>query len=733
MEADTPAPFVPSVLLVDDEPVNLTAVAAILDPLGVRLVTARSGPEALRAVLDEDFAVILMDVQMPGMDGFETASLIKQRRRSHNIPIIFVTAFDHGVGSVARGYREGAVDYIQKPYEAEILRAKVAVFVELEIKRARIAQEERARRKEEREALVRESERRFQGLVDAVPLSIWTTRPGGEIHYANRWWSEYSGLEPGGTRVMWSLDPLHPDDRDGVRVAWEQALREGRPFELQCRLRRRSDGAFRWHLVRVAPERSAGGAVTGWIATATDIDDQRRAEETLGRLLEHEQGARQDAESASSLKDEFLAIVSHELRTPLTVILGWAKVLRSGEKRAAEAPRAIAAIERSAIAQARLVGDLLDVSRILTGKLHLDVHSFDLRAVVMTELDALRLEAERKSIELVVDLDAIDAFVGDAGRLQQVCWNLLVNAIKFTPPRGRIEVRLRDLGGYAELTVCDTGEGIPAPFLPHIFERFRQADARMSRAHGGLGLGLALARDLVALHGGTIRAESPGEGQGALFTVTLPRQALPGPEAPPPPEPPPADLDGVKVLVVDDEADALEYIATVLEGHGAEVLVAVSVPDALATLKRAKPDVLLSDIAMPREDGYSLIRSVRSLGEEGGHIPAAALTAHAQTEVRERALAAGFQVYESKPIDPSRLAEVVAELARKSETAATPSSSPPGGLGGSRPPQREPGPAPDACAKRSCPGRIDEPLDQGAQGGDGEGLLDRPGAHVLEE
>ena len=677
-EADTLAPFVPSVLLVDDEPANLTAVAAILEPLGVRRVLARSGPEALRAVLDEDFAVILMDVQMPGMDGFETASLIKQRRRSHNIPIIFVTAFDRGVGSVARGYREGAVDYLQKPYEAEILRAKVAVFVELEIKRTRIAQEERARRHEEREALVRESERRFQGLVDAVPLSIWATRPCGQIHYANRWWSEYSGLDSQGGRVMWNLDPLHPDDRDDVRAAWERALREERPFEFQCRLRRRSDGAFRWHLVRVAPERSVEGAISGWIATATDIDDQRRAEETLGQLLEHEQGARQDAESASSLKDEFLAIVSHELRTPLTVILGWAKVLRSGDKRATEAPRAIAAIERSAIAQARLVGDLLDVSRILTGKLHLDPQPFDLRAVVMTEVDALRLDAERKNVELVADLDPLDAFVGDAGRLQQVCWNLLVNGMKFTPAGGRVEVRLRDLGGAAELTVRDTGEGIPASFLPHIFERFRQADGRMTRAHGGLGLGLALARDLVVLHGGTIRAESPGEGQGALFTVTLPRQALPGPEPCPPPEPPPpVDLEGVKVLVVDDEADALEYIATVLEGHGAEVRVAISVPDALATLKKAKPDVLLSDIAMPREDGYSLIRTVRSLGEDGGRIPAAALTAHAQTEVRERALAAGFQVYESKPIDPSRLAEIVAELARRADTAAPLGSSPP--------------------------------------------------------
>ncbi len=663
---DPQAPFVASILLVDDEPKNLLALAAILEPLQARLVEARSGDQALQRVLDEDFAVILMDVHMPGLSGLETARIIKQRRRSHNIPIIFVTAVDAGAGYVTRGYRQGAVDYLLKPYEPEILRAKVSVFVEMQIKRAELATEESRRRRE----LAREGELRFQALIEAMPLCIVATRPNGEVYYANRRWSEYTGLPSPVGRTVWTLPTFHPDDRERAGAAWEQALSDGQPFELQARVLRASDGAYRWHLVRVVPERSSRREITGWISTATDIDDQRRAEEALGQLLEQAQDARQDAEEASNLKDEFLAIVSHELRTPLTVILGWAKVLRAVDKRPDQAPRAIAAIERNAMAQARLVGDLLDVSRVLTGKLCLDVSPFDLRAVVQAEVDDLRPALERKGVTLVAELDPTGPFAGDAGRLQQVCWNLLTNAMKFTPSGGRVEVRLSDGDGVVELVVADTGEGIPASFLPHAFERFRQADATMTRIHGGLGLGLSLTRDLVELHGGTIRVESPGEGRGATFTVTLPKRAAAGPEAHPPPRPSAVDLDGVKVLVVDDEADALELITTVLQSRGAEVRVAVSAADALESLKRAPPDVLLSDLAMPREDGYSLIRRVRSLDAgDGGAIPAAALTARTEAAARERALAAGFQVHVAKPVDPAALAALVAELAarRRSE------------------------------------------------------------------
>ncbi len=404
MTDERPVAFRASVLLVDDEPKNLVALAAILAPLDVRLVEARSGFEALRHVLDEDFAVILMDVHMPELDGLETARLIKQRRRSHNTPIIFVTANDAGEGGIARGYRQGAVDYIVKPYEPDFLRAKVSVFVDLQVKRADLAQEESCRRREEREALTREGEHRFQALIDAMPLSIVATRPCGEIYYSYRCWSEYSGLpSPLGAKA-WTLPSLHPDDRERARAAWDQALADGRPFDLTCRLRRHGDGAYHWHLARSAPELSSRHEITGWICTATDIDEQRRAEEALGRLLVQTEDARQNAQEASCLKDEFLAIVSHELRTPLTVILGWAKVLHAPESRPDQAPRAVAAIERNALAQARLVGDLLDVSRALTGKLHLEVQPLDLRAVVLAEIEDLRPVAEHKGVTLAVDL-----------------------------------------------------------------------------------------------------------------------------------------------------------------------------------------------------------------------------------------------------------------------------------------------------------------------------------------
>ncbi len=534
MTHDPPAAFQASVLLVDDEPKNLVALAAILSPLDVRLVEARSGVEALRRVLDEDFAVILMDVRMPGMDGLEAARLIKQRRRSHNIPIIFVTAGDACGRSAARGYQQGGVDFLLKPYEPEILRAKVSVFVDLEIKRAELAEEESRRRRDEREALTREGEHRFQALIDAMPLAILAARPSGEIYYSNRCWSDYAGLpSPLGTKA-WALPSLHPDDRGAARAAWEQALADGRPFDLTCRLRRQGDGTYHWQLARSAPELSSRHEITGWISTATDIDDQRRAAEALGRLLAQTEDARQSAEEASCLKDEFLAIVSHELRTPLTVILGWAKVLHAADTRPDQAPRAVAAIERNAMAQARVVGDLLDVSRILTGKLRLEMQSLDLRAVVQAEIDDLRPTVERKGITLDADVSAVGEIVGDAGRLQQVCWNLLANAMKFTPRGGRVEVRLVERDDAVDLVVSDTGEGVPASFLPHVFERFRQAEATLTRSHGGLGLGLSLVRDLVELHGGTVRVESPGDGQGTTFTVTLPKHAPSPPVRPPP-------------------------------------------------------------------------------------------------------------------------------------------------------------------------------------------------------
>ena len=382
-----------------------------------------------------------------------------------------------------------------------------------------------------------------------------------------------------------------------------------------------------------------------------------------------------EAQEANRLKDEFLATVSHELRTPLNAMLGWARLLRAGNMAPGMHDRALVTIERNAQAQAQLVDDLLDVSRIITCKLRLDVRSIDLGGVIESAVDAVRPAADAKSIRLDVDVDRmLGPFTGDGGRVEQVVWNLLSNAVKFTPEHGRVGVGLRMVDSHIELRVSDSGLGIRPDFLPHVFDRFRQADSRGTKSHTGLGLGLAIVRHLVELHGGTVRAESPGEGSGATFTVDLPLAPVHRDDAPSPvgsgmksvqvPM-----LDGVRILVVDDEADGRELLAIVLEQLGAEVRAVGTADAAMAVFREWRPAVLISDIGMPGEDGYSLIQRVRALPpEEGGNVAAAALTAYARAEDRTRALLAGFQQHLPKPVEPKELAAVVANLAGRTGT-----------------------------------------------------------------
>jgi CheY-like chemotaxis protein/two-component sensor histidine kinase len=381
---------------------------------------------------------------------------------------------------------------------------------------------------------------------------------------------------------------------------------------------------------------------------------------------------RKRVEEANRVKDEFLATVSHELRTPLTAMLGWVQMMRSGALPAHKHARALEVIERNAKSQQQLIEDLLDVSRIITGKLRLEVTSVELGDVVAAAIEAIRPAAESKSLRLHAILDTdIGPLVGDAQRLQQVVWNLLSNAVKFTPKGGHIHIILRRAGSSAELQVRDTGQGISPDFLPHVFERFQQAEVGTSRKHGGLGLGLSIVRHLVELHGGTIEAFSEGEGLGALFTVRLPisplrKEPVPAlaPVAPLKESDCPPGVEGIRVLVVDDEPDVREVVATMLERCGVRVSLAASVPEAMDVLRRERPDVLISDIGMPEEDGYALIRKVRALPvESGGRVPALAMTAYARMEDRTRALLAGYQMHLPKPIEPTELLVVVATLA----------------------------------------------------------------------
>lgn len=385
------------------------------------------------------------------------------------------------------------------------------------------------------------------------------------------------------------------------------------------------------------------------------------------------------AETASRAKDDFLANVSHELRTPLTPILGFARMLRSGQLDARAAERALESIERNAELQSHLIEDILDFARIIAGKLRLDVQPIDPAVVVEAALDVVRAAAVARDVRLQSVLDPVAGpIAGDANRLQQIVWNLLTNAIKFTPKGGRVQVRLERINSHIEITVSDTGEGISPEFLPFVFDRFRQADNSNTRRHGGLGLGLSIVRQLVEMHGGTVHVSSGGLEQGTTFTVKLPRMIIHDPhllkedatrrrpiasheavEFSCPPE-----LTGLRVLAIDDEMDARELLAVVLKSCGSEVTTVATAGEAIAAVKRLRPDILISDIEMPGEDGYSLIRNVRALTrEEGGQTPAIALTAHARLEDRLRALSAGYQMHVAKPVEPAELVVVIASLA----------------------------------------------------------------------
>jgi signal transduction histidine kinase/CheY-like chemotaxis protein len=388
-------------------------------------------------------------------------------------------------------------------------------------------------------------------------------------------------------------------------------------------------------------------------------------------LLTHEQAARAEAETASRAKDEFLATLSHELRTPLNALVGWIWWLRTGGLDEARTTRALETIERNTRALAQLIEDLLDVSRIITGKLRLDIRAVELVPIIEAAIDAVRPAANAKGIEIRATLDAVAGpILGDPDRLQQIMWNLLSNAVKFTPEKGRVDVRLLQRASSVEIMVNDTGKGISADLLPYVFDRFRQATASGALTQG-LGLGLSIVRHLVEVHGGHIRAESGGEGQGATFTLTLPLAAdapagahVAAAPAAMPVAAESAMLDNLRVLVVDDAPEALEWLVHALSGFGAEVVPASSVREALDTLQHLRPDVIVSDIRLPDEDGYDLIRKVRALDlEHGRHTPAVALTAYPRVEDRARALRAGYQMHVPKPVEPSALASVIASVA----------------------------------------------------------------------
>jgi PAS domain S-box-containing protein len=475
----------------------------------------------------------------------------------------------------------------------------------------------------------------------------------------------YTAEEMIGTSIMRLIPPERQGEEDHILAK----IRAGERIDHFETIRVTKDGRRLRMSITVSPIKDSNGTIVGASKIARDITERQH-------LLESERAARMELEKANRLKDEFLATLSHELRTPLNAILGWATIVRQSRELDEELAQALDTIERNARSQAQIIDDLLDMSRIISGKVRLDVQRVDLPAILNESLETVRTAAEAKGIRLQVVLDPLKgAVAGDPNRLQQVFWNLLTNAIKFTPKGGRVQVVLERVNSHVEVSVIDTGEGIAPEFLPHVFNRFEQADASTTRRHGGLGLGLAIVKQLVELHGGSVRAKSRGVGEGATFTVHLPLTPLHPesidtgrfhPQSRPVAQALPAiSLERVRVLVIDDEADSRNLVKRLLESVAAIVSLAGSAAEGLEALRNQPFDVLVCDIGMPEEDGYDLIRKVRAFEDrDKSEIAAVALTAYARLEDRTRAINAGFQNHLAKPVEPSELLAVVRSLAR---------------------------------------------------------------------
>jgi PAS domain S-box-containing protein len=653
-----PAQSTPRILVVEDD-AKMRRVLELLLSGHWTVETAADAASAIKATRERPPDLVLTDLLLPGMDGYDFLRQLRAEAGTRTLPVIVISGLTEEADRL-KALEAGANDYLIKPFSERELMLRVTTHLEMGFLR--------------REASLRESEAQLRAILEGALDAVVGMDASGKVID----WNQQAEATFGYAREEAMGRPLAeliipPDLREAHQRGLEKYLETGEGPLLNRRVEmegQRKDG-------QPVPIELAITVVKGWgfyrfNAFARDISDRRAADAERNRLLE-------EAREANRMKDEFLAMLSHELRTPLSAIVGWAHMLRTGGLDEPTVARAIETIDRNAKVQNQLIEDILDVSRIVAGKFHLEMRSVDLVRIVESAIDTVSPLATSKGVELrqnlAPEVRPCCPAIGDPDRLQQVVWNLLTNAIKFTPRGGlvTVEVKRHDEPGEFEIVVRDTGQGIAPDFLPHIFERFRQAGTG-ARRHGGLGLGLSIVRHIVEMHGGSVMATSAGEGQGAVFTLRLPvvEAGEDGPRVPPVSrEEAGMDaaprLDGVRVLVVEDEADARHLLAAVLQKRGARVFMAASSAEALEMLARERPDVLLSDIALQDEDGYELIRKVRTLpAERGGRIPAAALTGYGRLEDRMRALSAGFQLHAAKPVEPAELVAVVASLAGKS-------------------------------------------------------------------
>jgi signal transduction histidine kinase len=634
------------ILNADDYGPARYARTKLLHQAGFDVVEADTGAETLRQAIGSRPHVVLLDVKLPDLDGYEVCRRLKAHPVTAGIPVLHLSAAHRAAGDHARGLDAGADGFLVEPVAPEVLLATVRSVA-------------RARRAED---AVRAAARQWQLTFDAITDAVCLLDLDGRILRHNAVFASLAG------------DGEGLAGRDGAEIGGKLLRRP--PAELHALLGpdRRAVREFlvgsRWLQLVAEAVKDEAGRFEGSLLILTDISERKRVDSMKAELLRMEQQARLGAEASNRAKDEFLAVLSHELRTPLTAMLGWIRMLAVGRLDGEATAHAIEVIERNTRLQAQIVEDLLDVSRIISGKMALEVRDVVPASVLEAAADGVRAAAAAKSIqiELVVD-PAIGAVRGDGGRLLQVFSNLLSNAVKFTPAEGRVSVTAERDGGGLCVAVTDSGRGIDPALLPYVFEPFRQAEGASRRTHTGLGLGLAIVRHLVELHGGRVDANSPGLGRGATFSVWLPAEPptladmaadIGADIAAAPPDL--TSLHGARLLIVEDDADTREVVGLMLRECGAEVVGVDTAAAALHAMQAVPPDVLISDIGLADRDGYDLIRAVRRLPGDLGRLPAIALSAFAHDSDRLEALRAGYDRHLSKPVEPRSLRSVVAEL-----------------------------------------------------------------------
>ncbi|MBC1239381.1 response regulator [Nostoc sp. 2RC] len=645
-------------LLLEDSLLDAELLQAMLTEGGIncQIIRVETAAEFLAAISTEVFDLILADYVLPTFDGISALQIA--RNNFPEIPFIFVSGV-LGEELAIEALKNGATDYVLKQRLGRLVPS---------VQRALREAKERRHRQFIEESL-QKSEAKYRRIVDTSYEGICTIDFQARIEFVNQRMSQmlgYTAQEMLGRSIFDFIERI-----DGIDVQQQLQWLQKQESDLKEGRWRCKDGSYIWTLISARATFNEEGEFLGAIAMLTDITDRKRTEEERDRLLDLEKSARAEAEAANRIKDEFLAVLSHELRSPLNPILGWAKLLQSRKFPDTALKKALLTIERNAKLQAQLIEDLLDVSRILQGKLNLKMASVDLVSTIEAAMETVRLAAEAKSIHIQTTLDpSVGSVLGDPARLQQVVWNLLSNAVKFTPTGGRVHVRLECVDADVQITVTDTGKGISQDFLPHVFDYFCQDDNTTTRKFGGLGLGLAIARHLVEMHGGIIWVQSPGEGEGATFTVSLPliensgkinyinTNSLTNAVSAFSP------LTGIQVLVVDDNDDTRDFLSFVLEEFGAIAMSVASATEALETLAKSKPDILLSDIGMPEMNGYMLIEEIRTFEVQTGRekIPAIALTAYAGEINEQQALQAGFQQHLVKPVTPEELLMAISSL-----------------------------------------------------------------------